>query len=254
MRRLAVALIALLALPVAVDAATDPVVAASKRTAAAKSSTLQLSVTTTIPGQGRVVMSGTGATRGTSVRLNLRTRAAGQSIRMDAILLSEGGRYVMYLRSPIFSAQLPPGKSWLRVDLSKQSAQLGIDFSGLVNTSQTFAPLEKGLVSTTRVGPETVVGKPTTHYRVVVDVQRAARVLPEYRKQVDALQKATGIRLGRMPYHVWIGSDGRIRRMRLSMPIAAGGVRGTSTQTMTFLSFNGPVSIVAPPRTQVVTP
>jgi hypothetical protein len=254
MRRLAVALIALLAAPVALHAATNPVVAASKRTAAVKSATLQMNVTTTIPGQGRIVMTGTGAQSGPNVRLSMRTRAAGETIPMDAIMLKEGGSYVIYLRSPAFSAQLPPGKSWLRVDLSKQAATLGIDFSGLLSTTQTFAPLEKGLVSTTRIGRETVAGKPTTHYRAVIDVQRAARALPAYRKQVEALEKATGIRLGRTPYHVWVAGDGRIRRMRFSTPTAAGNARGKSVQTVTFLSFNEPVSIVAPPRAKVFAP
>lgn len=173
---------------------------------------------------------------------------------MDAIMLKEGGSYVIYLRSPAFSAQLPPGKSWLRVDLSRQAATLGIDFSGLLSTTQTFGPLEKGLVSTARIGRETVAGKPTTHYRAVIDVQRAARALPAYKKQVDALEKATGIRLGRTPYDVWVAGDGRIRRMRFSTPTAAGNARGTSVQTVTFLSFNEPVSIVAPPRAKVFAP
>lgn len=253
LRRLVASWLLVLALPVLAHAASSPVVAAAKKTATAKSSTFQMTVTTSIAGQ-RATMTGAGAQRGTDVKLTMRTRSRGVALRFDAILVQEGGGYVMYMRSPAFRSQLPPGKSWVRIDLRRQGANLGIDISSLVSSSQTIAPLEKGLLSTTRLGREVVAGRSTTHYRALVDIQRAARAVPAYGKQVAAIQRATGIRLGRTWYDVWIGSDGRIQRMRYSTPTVAAGVRGKSVQTITFLSFDTPVSIAAPPRSQVFTP
>lgn len=253
MRRLLLACTVALALPALVHAASSPVVAAAKRTATAKSLTFQMAVTTSAGGQ-RTTMTGSGALRGTSVKMSLRTRAQGVAFRMDAVLVNERGSYVMYMRSPAFQAQLPPGKSWVRVDLTKQAASLGIDFSSLLSPSQAFAPLEKGLVSTTRVGREVVADRPTTRYRAVIDVKRAARAVPAYGKQVAAIERATGITFGRVPYDVWIGGDGRIRRVRFSTPTAAGGVRGSAVQTITFLAYDTPVTITAPPRAQVFSP
>ena len=106
------------------------------------------------------------------------------------VLLEEAGSYVMYMRSPLFASQLPRGKSWIRLDLSRQTASLGVDFSSLVSTSQTFAPLEKGMVSTKRKGRAVVAGRPTTQYRAIIDVKRAARLVPAYGKQVAAIQRA----------------------------------------------------------------
>lgn len=249
-RRLLLACTVALALPTLVHAATSPVVAAAKRTATAKSLTFQMAVTTSAGGQ-RVTMTGSGAQRGTSAKLSLRTRAQGVAFRMDAVLVQERGSYVMYMRSPVFQAQLPPGKTWVRVDLSKQAASLGIDFSSLLSASQAFAPLEKGLVSTTRLGREVVAGRPTNRYRAVVDIKRAARAVPAYGKQVAAIERATGIRLGRTPYDVWIAGDGRIRRVRYATPALGGG---KSVQTITFLAFDTPVTIAAPPRRQVFAP
>jgi len=251
MRRLVLLLVAALVVPVSAQAAVNPVVAAAKRTATVKSSKLQLNVKTTIPGRATMTMTGSGAHSGKSVELTMRTRAVGATpVTVDAIMLNERGASVMYMRSPAFQQQLPSGKSWLRVDLSKQAASLAVDFSSLLNSS-SFAPLEKGLVSTKRIGRETVAGASTTHYHAVIDIERAARAVPAYGKQVAALEKATGIRLERSSWNVWIGGDGRIRRMRFSTPAVAGGARGTTVQSLTFLAYDVPVSISAPPRAQV---
>ena len=251
MRRLLVIVALALALPALVQAASNPVVTAVKRTATAKSATFQMSVATVVAGR-KSTMTGAGALRGNDAKLTVRTRAAGTDVRIDAILLQEGGRHVMYMRSPAFQSQLPAGKSWLRLDLTKQAGNLGVDFSSLVSSSQSLAPLEKGLVSTTRVGRDVVAGRSTTHYRALVDIQRAARAVPAYGKQVAAIERATGVRLGRTSYDVWVAKDGRIRRMRYSSPTAVGGVRGKSISTLTFLAFDAPVSITAPPPAQVV--
>jgi hypothetical protein len=180
------------------------------------------------------------------------TRAGGKATNFDAVLLRERGAYVMYMRSPVLRTQLPPGKSWWRLDLSKGAATLGIDFTSLMDASQSLAPLEHGIVATKRLGNESVAGRPTVHYSAVLDVQRAARAVPAYGKQVAALERAAGMRLTRSTYHVWIGRDGRIRRMRVSTPALVGTARGTTAQTMTFLSYNVPVAIAAPPAAQVV--
>ncbi len=254
MRRLLTVFAAMLVVPVSAHAAANPVVAAVKRTAAAKSSTLQLNVSTKIAGETTMTMTGNGAQRGTNVKLTMRNQAAGQAVTIDAVLLNESGAYVMYMRSPSLQQQLPPGKSWFRIDLSKQAAGTGFDFGSLFDGARVFAPLEKGLVKTTRIGRATVAGTPTTHYRAIVDVQRAARAVPEYGKQVRAIEKATGMRLGREAWDVWIAGDGRVKRTRFSTPAAANGARGTTTQSITYLSFDKPVAISAPPRAQVFTP
>jgi hypothetical protein len=253
MRRLLIACAVVLALPVASWAADNPVVAAAKRTTAAKTSTFQMAFTMTVPGQGTATIAGTGAQRGSDVKMSLRMRSGGVSFRMDAVLVREGGAYVMYMRSPLFRSQLPRGKSWIRVNLSKQASTLGFDFSSLASVSQTLAPLEKGIVSTKRVGSEVVAGTATTRYRAIIDVRRAARAIPDYGKQIAALDRATGVRLGRVPWDVWVASDRRIRRLRFAMPTGE-GARAKSTQSITFLSFNTPVTIAAPPRSHVLLP
>jgi hypothetical protein len=253
-RRLALALVALLAFAVTAQAATNPVVTAVKRTADVRSSKLRMTVTTA-GGGVRQTMTGTGAQSGGSVSLSLRTTAGSPPLTIDALLLEQNGSYVMFMRSPAFSSQLPAGKKWMKIDLSHQAANAGIDISSLVDTAQTLAPLEKGLVSTKRLGRDTVAGKTATHYQAVVDLQRAARAIPAYAKQIAAVQQATGLKLGRTTQHVWVGTDGRVRQIRSTTPtVVQGGARGTATQTITFLAFDVPVTITAPAAAQVFSP
>jgi hypothetical protein len=212
-----------------------------------------MQVTTTVGGAPAMTLTGTGTQRGTDVKMTMRIRTPAGTAKLDAVLLHEGGSYVMYMRSPLLGAQLPRGKSWIRVDLSKQGASAGLDFSSLVNTSQTFAPLEAGLVSTRRLGREHVAGTTATRYRAIIDIHRAARAVPAYGKQIAVLERTTGIHFGRVPYDVWVAGDGRVRRMHFSMPTTAAGVQGRTTQTITYLAFDRPVTIAAPPRSQVVS-
>lgn len=251
-RRVLVSLAAVLAALVATAAAQaeNPVVSAVKRSSDARSSLVAMQVTTSAGGKS-VVMTGTGAVHGTDVKFSMKIGAGAAASRMDMIMVREPSGYVMYMRTPALKTQLPAGKTWLRVDFEKEAAKLGLDFSAILDTSQTLGPLQSGLVSTSRLGRETVAGKPATHYRAVVDLHRAAAAIPSYAKQIRAIEKATGTRLGRTTQDVWVGTDGRVRRIRSSTPTVVAGTAATSVQTMTFRAYDVPVAISAPPRTQV---
>lgn len=251
MRRLALVLaLGLLAVPATAHAA-DPVLAAAAKSAKARSSTMQMRTVTTVPGAGSVVATGRGSQRGQSVKLTMSTSVAGVSTTMDVLGLFERGTFVMYMRAPLFGAQLPAGKQWVRFDLSRQGSNLGIDFSSIVGSSQALAPLWHGLVSTKRLGSETVAGVPTTRYRAVVDYHRAATKLPEFAKQVATIERLTGTRFGKVTSDVWVGRDGYVRRFRTVTPTVVQGVRAKSVQSITYLAYNTPVSIAAPPPSQV---
>src|SRR5512133_461295 len=140
MRRLLPVVVLALVVPALAAASSSPIVAAAKRTASAKSTTLAMQVSTTISGKPVVTLTGTGAQRGTSVKMTMHIRTPTGAATLDAVLLREGSSYVMYMRSPLLQAQLPRGKSWIRIDLSKQGASIRLDFSSLINTTQTFAP------------------------------------------------------------------------------------------------------------------
>jgi hypothetical protein len=250
MRRLLL-LVGLLLLVPSTALAADPVVAAAKKSSTARSTKLQLHMRTNASGIPPVVLSGSGATSGQRVSMHVKTTVVGRRVPMDAIGMVEGGHYVMYMRSPLLQSQLPQGKTWVRIDLQTAGGSVGLDLSSLVGQQQTLAPLAHGLVSTRRLGPESVAGKPATRYRAVVDLRKAARALPAYAKQLATLERTAGVRLGRVTQDVWVGSDGRISRLRSTTPTVTNGVRATSVQTLTFLAYDVPVSISAPKPSQV---
>ena len=250
MRLVVLVLVVALALPVAAQAA-NPVLAAAKKSSTAKSTRLQIHTRTSAANAPAVVMSGSGLTSGRRVSLTMSTTVAGQRVALDAIGVVERGHYVMYMRSPVLQGQLPRGKTWLRIDLQTAGGSVGLDLGSLVGQAETLAPLAHGLVSTRRLGSDRVAGKAATHYRAVVDLRKAALALPAYAKQLETVERATGIRLGRVTQDVWVGSDGRIRRLQTTTPTVSNGMRGRSVQTLTFLAYDVPVSIAAPARSRV---
>lgn len=250
-RRIVLTLLA--ALVVLVGATTaeaaNPVIAAAKRTADARSSVFDMQMNVEAGGQ-KVAVIATGAMRGQdSAKVTVRTTGRGANTAIDMRMLREAGRLVMYMRSPTFTA-LPKGKTWMRVDLDLAAAKLGVDVSELLQTSRTLGPLEHGIVSTTRVGTAAVAGKATTRYKVVIDTKRAAKAVPDFANQLRSIERS-GVRLPRLTEDVWIGADGRITRVGLSFPLVQQGVPVRSSMTMTFRAFDVPVSISAPPRAQV---
>ena len=251
-RRAVLCLVAFLAVLVAATTAeaANPVIAAAKRTADARSAVFDMQMQVEAAGTS-VSMNASGAMRGSdTAKMTMRMNGAGVSSAIDMLMLREAGRLVMYMRSPTFRATLPAGKTWMRLDLDLAAAKLGVDYSELIDTSRTLGPLEHGLVSTKRVGTAAVAGEPTTRYKAVIDTKRAARAVPAFAKQLRAIERA-GVRVPRLTEDVWIGRDGRIRRVGLSFPFVQQGVHAKSSLTMTIRAYDVPVTIAAPPRAQV---
>jgi hypothetical protein len=251
-RTTTLAVLLVLAAPVAALAApANPVVSALRKTAAAKSTRMTIAMSTHAQGQ-RVTTTGTAVQRGTDVHMTMRIGAGALAVPMEAVALVESGHFVMYLKSPVLASQLPAGKSWLKIDLQKQGSLLGVDFSSLLNSSPTQSPrvVASGLVSTRRLGTARISGRPTTRYHVVVDLDRAAAANPAMRGSIARIEQLTGKR--RVPEDVWVGPDGRVSRLRFTSAIRANGVQATTTATMTYVAYDVPVRIVAPPPAQVV--
>jgi hypothetical protein len=246
-----VVLVCSLALAGMAAAAENPVVGAMQRSVTADSAVVKIDAVNRLRGGGSFVMTGTGRQRGQEISMSVRLHGSGLDTTMELVGLREPSGYVMYIRSPLFGSQLPAGKSWLRVDLAKEGRALGIDFDALLDVSESTLPVRRGLVSSRLLGREAVAGRNAKHYRVVVDLERVAAAVPSYRRQLRALEKATGVDLGRQSQDVWVGADGRLARLRYTSPAANGAVM---TQTLTYTAYGVPVRITAPPAESVFDP
>jgi hypothetical protein len=234
--------------------AENPAIAAFRKTNAARSTIGTIAAVTTAPGLGRVTFTGTVEAKGADAHVLLHSAGGSAGFDVEAVLVNGGGAVDTYLRSQLFRSLLPVGKPWLHLDLQGEGAKLGIDFSSLLN-SPTQSPelLAEGLVRSVKVGTETVAGRPAVHYRLTIDYDRAVRRAPRLRATVERLEKLAGLTSLRTNEDVWVGADGRVRRIRLAIPTLVAGTHATISETITYSAFDVPVRIVAPAASLVAS-
>jgi len=159
-------------------------------------------------------------------------------------------------------APLPPGKSWVKVDVATAGRSIGVNLGGLAasqqgDPSQTLDFLRGASDAVTRVGAEDVRGTPTTHYRAVVDLNKAADRSPTAREAIKSTIKLLGS--STQPVDVWVDAQGRARRLKYTVDLSKSkvaastpGVPGSVTFTLELFDFGVPVQAVVPPADQVV--
>ncbi|HSB39153.1 MAG TPA: LppX_LprAFG lipoprotein [Gaiellaceae bacterium] len=200
-----------------------------------------------ISGQG---LSGTGSgvfDNGDSPagQLTMTVKAAGQQIPVDTVVTGD----IFYMRSPAFARTIGRGKQWIKLDLAKLAKQRGVDLGGLLNASPTpnnaLAYLG-GADQVKKVGGEQVGGQDTTHYRVRVDVSKAA-----HQAKGSARSSLEGVRasgLAKLPIDVWVDANGYIRKVSYQ---EHAGRRQAAKVTMKLHDFGRRVSIAPPPSASV---
>jgi hypothetical protein len=140
--------------------------------------------------------------------------------RVRAVLLSSAS----YVALPPTKG-LPKDKPWLQVSTPPRTA-LGREMAPVVAQLRgAFDPAQGiGLVRAARrveeVGPATVEGVPTTHYRAQIDLRRATRlaegdVRDQYQSMLDA-----GVRT--LQYDLWTDLSGLPRRFSTDIATTAG--------------------------------
>jgi hypothetical protein len=154
---------------------------------------------------------------------------------------------------------VPDGADWLRLDLERTIAAMGIDARGLgeILTIDPGAQLDvlRTAGDVEDLGDTTVGGARTTHYRGTVRVEDFIDELPAERraaarKALDALEAQTETADDAAPFDVWVDERDRIRRMeqRVAVPGQQGLPSGEVTITMELSGFGARLAATAPPR------
>jgi hypothetical protein len=212
---------------------TNP--AASVKQAAAKTeqaNSQHVKLRASITVQGRTVaMKGDGDfdTAARTGEMTVDANIAGLSMEIDQVMKGTD----IYMRSPLFAAALPKGKTWLKIDLQTFGESQGLDVGTLLaqNPTETFSQL-RATGSVTKVGED----GDTTHYRGRID---PAKLPSAVRNQ--------GIEY--RPYHVWVGKDdGYIHRMRVDYSAAGQKV----AMTMRFSDFGKTVDVTVPAASETM--
>jgi hypothetical protein len=182
-----------------------------------------------------------------SGQLTMKVSANGREVPVDTIITGD----VFYMRSPVFAQVLSQDKQWIKLDLVALAQQRGVDLSSLLDASPTpgnaLAYLE-GARDVEKVGTNTIGGVKTTHYKVTVDLQRAAARAKGSEK--DSLERVISqSKLKTLPLDVWI--DGRNYIRRVAYEEHAGRPQAAHV-TMELHDFGPPVAIEPPPKDSVI--
>ncbi len=148
-----------------------------------------------------------------------------------------------YAQSPLLSALLPAGKTWLKIDLTAAGKALGVDTTVLRAQDPAVALAQlKALQKVREVGTASIGGVQSTHYRGTIDVAK----LPQ--GSAGVLSSA-GTTLG--PADVWVGSDGYVHRERLTTSSSLIGSAKTVVTT-TLSQFGSAVKVTVPADSETV--
>src|SRR4051812_46511218 len=229
--------------------ALDPVASAATKTQQAGAARIRMALSLSSPqlrGGKPVDVRGTGVIDGTSSEFNFTMGSLGS---MQEILLEQHGDYVLYLQTPQIWAHLPAGKHWIEVDASKLGKAAGLDLSKLMSGGQ-FQPSDVLSMLTgegakaRNLGPASVRGAATTHYRVTIDT---AKALQNKGLTSPLLAAAASTLPASIPADVWIGKDGLVRQVRLALSVA----QGRMAMTINLYDYGTDASIAAPPSSDV---
>lgn len=185
--------------------------------------------------------------------LSMTTSIAGQTVKMDEVIVGK----VIYMTSELFKDKLPGGKQWLKLDLTREAAKLGIDLDALGGGSATQDPAAmldylKGAGTSRTVGTETVNGTRTTRYHVDVDLRKAAAKSadPDAKASVEKLIKVTGT--ATLPIDVWVDAKHLVRREKVAYDATVQGQKSSFDMTIDLTKFGVDVDAQAPSADDVV--
>ncbi len=171
----------------------------------------------------------------------------------------------IYLKlPPAIAGKLPGAKPWLKLDLGKQEAAMGLSGLGSLsgaspmNTDpgQMLQYLRAASGGVRKVGTATVAGHQTTAYKATIDLSKVPNLVPASdraaaRQSVQRLEALAHV--SQLPMEVWIDGQHLVRRLAMTMHMALGSTGQTMAMAMTLtIPQYGPQPVPAlPPASQV---
>ncbi len=186
-----------------------------------------------------------------------------QALGSSTLNLEERIRQLtIYMKMPAtLSSKLPGGKPWWKLNLAQAAAAQGL--SGLSSLTSNpaggdpsqFLQYMRGAGKVTKLGSAQIAGFRTTHYHVLVNLDKVATKLPSSdRTAVNQTIKKLETMLGshQLPVDVWIDGNNLIRRMQMRMSLApASGQALTMSLQMTIPQYGAQPEPSVPPASQV---
>ncbi|MGW4545254.1 DUF1396 domain-containing protein [Streptomyces violaceorubidus] len=161
----------------------------------------------------------------------------------------------MYIGGGPEAAKEMDGKSWIKFDLSAMGA--GDELNQLGGASQadknpaTESTFLTGAKDVEKVGTETVDGVKTTHYKGTVALADLEKSLGDEdkatrEKRQKSLEQYEKMGLDKLTMDMWVDGDDQTKQFRMR----GDADKGPLDMTFTFLGFNEPVKVTAPPAAE----
>lgn len=165
--------------------------------------------------------------------------------RMTEIVVGDN----IYMRTPAFTAHT--GKPWLGLTFSRLRKSTGVDLQSLQQSSQGDPQLNTKMLTASKdvrqVGRQTVAGVPTTHYKGTFNLTDGLAKL-DAEQRAEAKKSFGEVGFDKVNFDVWVDGRQLPRRVTIASPP---GAKVDMKVTMNYTAFNVPVSITAPPKSQV---
>ncbi|MFE9095962.1 DUF1396 domain-containing protein [Streptomyces sp. NPDC007264] len=208
----------------------------------------------TVPGAGRV--SGEAAMRVKPPAMSMKMTVEDQAVHGPVEIRLVGK--AMYVGGGAEAAKEMGGKSWVKFDMATlgmdkrlNSGELGGGRTGQ-NPAQESTFLT-GSKNVKKVGTETVDGVRTTHYKGTLTLADLRASLKGEDRQTRELREKSLKQYEEMgadtiTMDMWMDGGNRAKQFRMRSDAA----KGPLDMTITFLDFNKPVTVTAPPARDTV--
>lgn len=204
-----------------------------------------------VPETGRVEAEASMSMKPPAMSMKMNALDQGADGKMEIRLVDQA----MYLGGGEATAKELDGKSWMKFDLSGADKGAG---AGKVPSQAGQDPSQEstfltGSKDVKKVGTEKVDGVDTTHYKGTVTLDELRAGLKDQDKETrekreKSLKQYEDLGADKLTMDMWVGPDDRTKQVR----VRAAADKGPFDVTLTFLDYNKPVTVKAPPAKDTV--
>ncbi|MEU0191245.1 DUF1396 domain-containing protein [Streptomyces afghaniensis] len=162
----------------------------------------------------------------------------------------------MYIGGGAEMAKEMDGKTWMKFDLSGSDAGKDLDKLGSTSQAEQNPAAEStfltGAKDVKKVGSEKVEGVETTHYTGTVTLKDLRASLKDGKadtreQREKSIKQYEKLGVDKLTMDMWVDGDDHTKQFRMK----GAADKGPLDMTITFLDYNKPVNVTAPPAKDV---
>ncbi|MFH8607614.1 LppX_LprAFG lipoprotein [Streptomyces sp. NPDC018029] len=207
----------------------------------------------TVPGDGRVQADAAMSTK--PLAMQMKMSAPDQGPDKMELRYVDGG---IYLGGGKAAAKEMEGKSWIKFDAKAMEKAGGKSAATSASAQADNNPADQSTLLTgskdlKKVGSESVGGVETTRYTGTVTLDQMRKLIEDEdaatkKRREKSIKQYEDMGVEKLTMDMWVDGEDHTKQFR-----ARGkGDKGRLDMTITFLDYNKPVNVEAPPKAQVM--